>query len=293
MDDRDNRQRDEGKETIFSVFNVGIGCIGLIGVLATLIATYFVILQPREAIQIIQQVAEVPSQQPQIITVLAPSQIPPPTYTPYPTHTQFPTITQAPTISLTASPVKPTQVPSTNTPPPTATQDATILFEDDFNDGLDQQWSIESGNPIVVNGALTSDETTWLIIGDSSWTDYVIDFEADAAGCWFGHAEKQNVLAIRMANLNNFVSYVWQDCESYWYVRVDGEWNQVPHTEAAPRYEMVQFHITANGDEFVAEKGDERLSSFFESRFDQGYVGLRIGEGTIIDNFKITSLSEG
>lgn len=281
-----NSQEHEGQKTLFNIVNIGVGCIGLIGVLATLIATYFVIVKPQQTITFIQEAAKVPSQEPQIVTVMVPSQEPLPTYTFYPTYT--PILTDKPATDS----APPTEIQLTETPAPTATRNAVILFEDDFNDGLDQNWTVESGNPVVVNNTLTADETTWLTIGETSWSNYQIEFETDANRCWIRSDSSNNFIAVRMIDLDNLIAFVWEGCESQWYIREGGEWNFVPHTDGDSDQQMMRLRITVNEDEFVANKNDARLSAFFDARFSQGYIGLRIGPGTIVDNFRVTRIEE-
>ena len=54
-----------------------------------------------------------------------------------------------------------------------------VIFEDDFEDGLSDNWEIVSGNPIVVNGMLTADQDTWLLVGDQSWKNVSVEFNTN------------------------------------------------------------------------------------------------------------------
>ncbi len=36
-----------------------------------------------------------------------------------------------------------------------------------------------SGNPVVVNGTLSADQDTWLLVGDPTWTNYSVEFQGE------------------------------------------------------------------------------------------------------------------
>jgi DNA-binding CsgD family transcriptional regulator len=166
-------------------------------------------------------------------------------------------------------------------PPP----QVSILFQDNFDGGLSPYWQVITGSPVIVNGMLTADQDTWLAVGDASWTDYVIEFNADAADCWFSWS--YNTLAARFVNSSSMIAWRWADCESYWYVVENGSWNEVPNSNAGPGYDMLKFRITVKDNQFAVFVGDQLLSSFFSDRYNQGKVGLQLAPDTLIDNFVI------
>lgn len=161
----------------------------------------------------------------------------------------------------------------------------TILFQDNFDGGLSSYWQVLSGAPVVVNGMLTADQDTWLAVGDASWTDLVIEFDADAADCWFSWS--YNTMAARFVDSSSMIAWRWADCESYWYVVENGSWNEVPRSKALPGYDMLKFRITVKDNQFAVYVGDQLLSSFFSDRYTHGKVGLQIAQDTQIDNFVI------
>ncbi len=141
-------------------------------------------------------------------------------------------------------------------------------------------------------GVRALDKQTWLIIGDPSWTDYTVEFDADASDCWWP-SDGGNVVALRVTDLDNMIAFRWVDCQTAWYIVEDGKWQEVPNTKGdGIKYGMVRLTITVQGDRFSASVGDKRLSSFFDKRFQRGKMGLRLDAETIIDNLVVRSVAE-
>jgi DNA-binding CsgD family transcriptional regulator len=191
--------------------------------------------------------------------------------------------TQTPFV-VTAT-VPPATLVPTLTPLPTPV----ILFEDNFDQGLSGSWNIVSGNPVVVNGQLTADQNSWLSIGDSSWTDYRVQFTQHPADCWY--YDTSNAIGLRVQDTQNMVAYVWADCESEWDMVQDGAWNMVPNTYLEHGNDgTVVVTITVQGDQFTVDVNGERRGSFFNSDFRQGGIALKVGKDTLIDDLKITAI---
>ena len=107
-------------------------------------------------------------------------------------------------VASTNTEVIPTESP---TPRATATPQAAILFEGDFEDGLSDAWEVISGNPVVVNGMLTADQNTWVAVGDPTWTDYSVEFRASSKYAYYNWGS--NFTAVRMNGIENMYVYEW------------------------------------------------------------------------------------
>lgn len=199
--------------------------------------------------------------------------------------TEAPTAIVSPTTELVVVNTLPPEQQPTQTNAPATPTGPTVLFQDNFDTGLSEYWEVLSGSPVVVNGRLTANEPTWLAIGDPSWDDYIIEFDADAAGCWFG--SNVDTVAVRFIDINNMIAWRWEDCESYWYIVDSGKDNQVPKSGSGTGYGMIGLRIIVDGDKFSAFQGDKLLSSFFDRRFPKGRVALKVNKNTLIDNFII------
>ncbi len=137
---------------------------------------------------------------------------------------------------------------------------------------------------------LTTDKETWLTIGDNGWSDYTVKFEANAADCWFSGSF--NTIGMRVQDSNNMIAWRWADCESAWYIVENGNWKEVPNSESEGGYGMVSLAITADGGLFTAYANGKKLSSFFDTGFQQGKIALQLAAETQIDNFSVSGVQK-
>jgi hypothetical protein len=144
------------------------------------------------------------------------------------------------------------------------------------------------GKPIAVNGVLTADQDTLLMVGDTNWKDYAVEFDADAADCWFSWSD--NWLGVQVQNTDNMYAYKWSDCESYWYMVSQGVWNEIPQSKFSPGYETLRFRIQSQGGNLSVYVEGMLMSSFYDNSYSLGRVALKIAKNTVIDNFVIKEL---
>jgi len=197
--------------------------------------------------------------------------------------TAIPTIIQ---IQPTETVFIPTESPTTA---PTAPPKPAILFEDNFDAGLSEAWEVISGNPIVVNGMLSSDQDTWLVVGDPSWTNYSVEFKANSKYIYYFWGA--NIVAVRLVNIENMYAYEWVDSESRWHIVENGSWNKVPQSGFRPGYDdFLEFKITVIDNLITIYVDGLKKASFFDDRFSQGRVGLKITEETLIDDFIVCEI---
>ena len=190
-------------------------------------------------------------------------------------------------IAPTSAPVQQAVVPTSTSQPTTPSQPKT-LFSDNFDTGLSSGWQVAYGNPLVVNGLLTTDSDTMLIVGDSSWRDYAVEYDASAGFCWLTKAE--NWVSVRAMDTDNNYAYKWAFCESFWYIVKNGKWSEVPQSGFNPGSEEHHFKIQAEGGSLAVYVDGMLMSSLYDTSFNQGKVNLRISENTTIDNFVIKEL---
>jgi cell wall-associated NlpC family hydrolase len=100
-------------------------------------------------------------------------------------------------------------VPQPQVRPPAAVPDSNTLFFDDFEDGANPAWNF-SGTHSVTNGVLeltascSSSGFSSALVGDSSWTDYEVQFDFRGVG----GSVKQ--FQFRYADPSSAGRYVWQ-----------------------------------------------------------------------------------
>ena len=198
-----------------------------------------------------------------------------------------PTKAIAPTELPTTVEIVPTEAP---TLAPTTPPKPEILFEDDFETGLAKTWEVVSGNPIVVNGMLTADQNTWVVVGDPTWTNYSVEFTASSKYVYYNWGS--NFTAVRMNEMDNMYVYEWVVSQSRWHIVENGGWNEVPQSEFRPGSDFVNYRIVVNGTSITTYIDGVQKSSFFDDRFLQGRVGIMITEETMIDDFKVREILE-
>jgi len=188
-------------------------------------------------------------------------------------------------VASTNTEVIPTESP---TPRATATPQAAILFEGDFEDGLSDAWEVISGNPVVVNGMLTADQNTWVAVGDPTWTDYSVEFRASSKYAYYNWGS--NFTAVRMNGIENMYVYEWVVSQSRWHIVENGDWNEVPQSEFRPGSGFVEYKIVVKGNSITTYIGGIQKLAFFDDKFSHGRVGIMITEETLIDNFIVKEI---
>jgi len=206
------------------------------------------------------------------VQLASPFPTPIPALSPHPTYAPKPTPTAI---------TMPTRTPMPTTPRPE------VLFEDDFNTGLKEQWLVVSGTPLVVDKHLTGDGDFVLWIGDGSWENYGVTFDIVESGCaWFW---SKCLYGVGIRNTNgNMPVYRWANFESLWYTLTDDEWAEVPGTHKKSQRNVERIKVEVNGQEF-AGAGSEK-TSFYNNEFLRGGVALYPNSYIKIDNFKVTKL---
>jgi hypothetical protein len=188
-------------------------------------------------------------------------------------------------------PIDTQSVPTeTSAPVPTPLPKPAILFEDDFEQGLSDSWEVISGNPVVVNGMLSSDRDTWILVGDPNWTNYSVEFDADTYSNWYSWG--YNVFGIRVQDIDKMYAYKWTTEQTEWYVVENGDWDAMPQSDQRVGTGMKNFRMVANGDSITMYIDGVNVYSFYSDKYPQGRVGFLIGAETIIDNFKIKEILE-
>jgi hypothetical protein len=185
----------------------------------------------------------------------------------------------------------PTEIVIVPTEHPAPAPQPAIMFEDDFDDGLSDAWEIVQGNPIVVNGMLSTDQNTWLMVGDPSWKNYSIEFtstEKDYNSFYSGF----NAIGVRASDIDNMYAFKWTEAESICSIVRNGDWSEVPQSDFKPGYSPYIFRIIVKDDKISVFLDDELKASFFNNEYIQGRIALKIYDVTSIDNFKIREILE-
>lgn len=201
--------------------------------------------------------------------------------------------TAIPTSTLTATPTS-TLAP-TNTPYPTSIP-IPVLFEDDFSNGLSPNWTVLSGEPLIVNHSLTASTPTWLMIGDSSWKNYEITLKAQNNECWMydgnGGDTLKAAIGVRATDSNNMVAYEWANCEQNMAFVTNGSWNIIPNAIINDYDSNVvrDIKITVQDNQITVVVDNVERSSIVNTKSTSGGVILIIPGKAIITDFKVIAL---
>ena len=191
-----------------------------------------------------------------------------------------------PTFAIQSSPTMTEAPTATATLPPKPA----VLFEDNFDKGLSEAWEVISGNPIIVNGMLTTDQDTWLLVGDSEWVNYSIEFRTDSNNGFFW--EGYNTVGIHVLDIDNMYAYKWAEYECASYIIENGNWNEVPQSEFDPSNEMKNFRLTIENSLITIYENGEKRTSYYDSRFEKGRIAIKMFAETVIDDFIVREILE-
>jgi len=201
------------------------------------------------------------------------------------TNTQIPQATSTPPLSITPT--------NTITPAPTPV----ILFSDDFENGLSPYWIPLLGKAFVTNGQLATNEATWLAVGDPTWTNIEIDYDAyfsAHADCFtdpFPLRYYTVMVGLRFQDLENMVALKTGAGTFCWFIATNGNWESAPGSGPGPSYLVwSKISILVEGDKFTVYVNGKKSTSFVDSTYQTGKVAILLNKETIIDNFKIIAL---
>jgi len=195
-------------------------------------------------------------------------------------------------LGLTTPPEPTNTAVPTNTPPPTNTVIPTpeTLLIDSFSGQLDPRWHTEDliGNPVIVDGQLTTDQPTRLSVGDTTWTDYEVQFDFIKGVSCSEQEKKTDALGVRATDESNMLLMVFHECRLNWIYVTNGEWKPVPGTErisGMPKHWRVRVEGSS-----ITVFGTSQIITFTDNNHPNGYVYFYLQPGSIFDNFQIKRL---
>jgi len=189
--------------------------------------------------------------------------------------------------SPTQAPPQPVDI-ATPLPPPA---DTSILFADDFEEGIKADWQIKGDNFSSTNGSLSSEGLLEAYVGDSRWVNYAVEIK----GLQVKKAYGGRVIVRRQDN-DNYMAFrcIYDDsssCTDYRWVKVvNGEEKDIP--EATFYYKnrdansAITIEVVGNGYKTIVN--GEQVSKFFDDTFKNGGMGLFFKQSTAIKIDSIT-----
>lgn len=161
------------------------------------------------------------------------------------------------------------------------------IFTDSFDNGLDPAWEVFSGVPATSGEVLGASELLTLYLGDSSWTDYVIEYDLIASPC---NGYEQIIVGVRVQPNGDMAQFRHSSCAGVWATVISSGIQNEPQTDFRRQaFDYIKkVRITVQGNKFEVFEGTSYLDSADE--FNSGGIMLRISPRVTIDNFKITPL---
>ena len=164
--------------------------------------------------------------------------------------------------------------------PPTS-EEATILFEENFDDGYAPgfgnevgEWEVPLLYPYTGMYTATTGTYKFSMAGDTNWQDYVIEadfFNAQDGGLLVRAQDQDNCIALIVRPSYNDI---------YWYVRKGGMWadykGQV--TLGHEPGEELQVKVEVAGSEFKAYVNDVLKTTLNTTEYPKGKIGLYLGK---------------
>lgn len=185
--------------------------------------------------------------------------------------------------------------PSGPVPSPIETSVAGLLFQDDFEDGLDAAWEVVGGDSAVVSGRLTTGDNLTAFVAGPSWTNYKVQFGSERGGYSFINS----AVFVRVRDIDNLVAFRWGwgiqgrggSAGASWFVRRNGVWEELPNSyKAIGRLDSNRtILIKVQDNKFTAYIDGELIGSFITDEFPAGGVGIELAEEYLIDDFQVTA----
>ena len=174
----------------------------------------------------------------------------------------------------------PTTQPVETPIPPAPLDTGLVLWQDDFEQGVGESWSIVLGDWRVTNGYLvpTDEETNSIIVGgDPAWDDYTVQADIQQ----FSRSYYSGGILVRMQDPENFMRVRTFDSilskGIYWEIVQNGESKIIPGTEVSRsmNHPPYQIKVVVTGNLYEVYVDGERQSSFTDNTFSNGYIGLQ------------------
>lgn len=215
--------------------------------------------------------------------------IPLPSSTPGPTRT--PVGITMPTSNVTLQPTTtPSALPYTSpTPEPTLTPDPSILFFDNFNNGISPGWQVLLGEPITIDGHLPPppNGTLLMVVGDKNWRRIKIEFDFSSS-----NPNDYSEVCVRFVDIKNGMYFSVSGSDVGWYMLKDGIKTNIAKASISNPRGPWPWTLVIDGSNYSAFLDFPATSSINTSVFKSGRVGIKMfqdSSGTI-DNFKVSQL---
>ena len=172
-----------------------------------------------------------------------------------------------------------------------------LPFDDDFDAGLKDDWTVVRGEWRVANGQLTTITGVWewtsIAVGDPRWSRYAVDVDVDFDG---DHHQARIEVRVQDA-MDMMVFMLGPTSVSDWYVYRGSEKLLLVGGRTRRARADVHVRIEVRDDLYAAYLDGEPWASVYDPTYQSGRVGLSVfcqGFARCIsfDNFRVSPLGE-
>ena len=207
---------------------------------------------------------------------------------------------EQPSSNNNASPVEvyPTNESQVNVQPnpPSVTDPYPALllpFEDNFDTGLNANWRVVSGNPLIINGRLSAADKKdiYIEIGNNQLKDYTVNFQVFGKDVWdWGGYFSDLEITFNPTLKVNIDTTDGGIIRAFWYGFDGNEWAQLQDSSYQGIDNEDAIQIIASGNSYSLYVNGQVFSSVVYG--SQGSMGspLKIhlyGDNILLDNFSI------
>lgn len=204
-----------------------------------------------------------------------------------------------PTTEVFASTATFTEAPSftpTNTSTVTFTPIApgTVLFEDNFDQGLSPNWTVIFGDPIIAQGQLSGNGRTFISVGDVSWKNYEMSIKVRLGYTKLKPDDPPQVIP-RFTDPENYIGYklnMWS-WKAVWVEAKNGaEWTPIPNSEnyGMKTFEWHTFQMKVEDKKYTVYVDGIKVSQLISDQYPNGGVGFLLDTIILIDDIKVVAL---
>lgn len=166
----------------------------------------------------------------------------------------------------------------------------TLPFNDNFDAGLDSNWRVLNGNPVVVNGKLGAARAKdiYLEIGNNDLQNYTVTFDvAGGKHPWGGYSS--NLYLTLIPDLQVKLSSADLDSRVEWFAFADDEWDEISETRFK-KSETASFKMTVSGNTYTLYANGQVVSELVYGSTPATSAPLIVqiyGDNIWLDNFSI------
>lgn len=181
---------------------------------------------------------------------------------------------------------KPTSAPAN--PPVEAADPNPMLslpFSDNFDSGLNSEWRLVSGSPLIDGGRLTAVEEVKIAIGNNELESYTLAFDVEGVytdSCSFGYSNYVRLLVT--PTLEFRFSRNDYNGHGEWSSLENGDWQDFGRFDGA---DCGQFRLVVNNGNYKLFINEVNYSDLTLGSDGGSQLVLTINDGVLIDNLTI------